>query len=216
MIGLFLTNNKAIFLDVKAVPSASMDADYQLNNPEQVERLKGAIEEKLLDDGREENVGAMWREFKEEITEAADEILGEKKAYQGRKKMTPWWSEEVSEIVQLNMIKFRRWMKTRTAEGRQQYKNVRNETEKVKRRAKETCWRRIGADLENDLNGTKNLLYSLAKNDRGKSSEGTYALKDRVITHSNSVKMLVTDGESILMSFWMLAMGWKGLMNMYY
>ena len=60
---------------------------------------------------------------------------------------------------------------------------------KVKRRAKETCWRQIGADLENDLNGTKKYLYSLATNQRGKSSE-------RVITYSHRVKLLMTDGRA--------------------
>ena len=151
-----------------------------LNDTGQVERLKGAIKVKLVeDDGREENVEALWRQFKEKIIEAADEILGEKKPYQGRKKMTPWRSEEVREIVKLKMIKFRRWTKTRTAEDRLQYKTVRNEAERAKRRAKETCWRRIGADLENDLHGRKKLLYSLAKNYRRKNSAGTYAIKDK-------------------------------------
>ena len=108
IIDLFLTNNNALFLDVKVVTSVSMDADHrlvmaivrikkleytgsvgskryklaELNDPEQVERLKGAIKEKLLeDDGREENIEALWRQFKEKITETADEILSEKKPY---------------------------------------------------------------------------------------------------------------------------------------
>ena len=81
--------------------------------------------------------------------------------------------------MQLKMIKVRWWIKTRTAEDRQQYKNVRNEAEKVKRRAKETCWRRIGADLENGLHVTKKLLCSLAKDYWGQSSEGAYAIKDK-------------------------------------
>ena len=78
MIELFLTNNKALFHDVKAIPSVSMDADHRhvmavvrimkpeytgrvsskryklakLTGPEQVERWKGAIEVKLVkDDG---------------------------------------------------------------------------------------------------------------------------------------------------------------------
>ena len=156
MTDLFLTNNQAFFLEVKAVPSVSMYADHRivmaivrikkpeytgrvgsksyklakLNDPEQVERLKGAIEEKFVeDDGMEENVKALWKQFKEKITEAADEILGEKKPYQGRKKMIPWSSEDVREIVKSKMIKFRQWMKTRTAEDRLQYKTVRNEAE---------------------------------------------------------------------------------------
>ena len=101
---LFLTNNNTLFLDVKAVTSVSVDADHRLvmeivrskkpkytgrvgskryklaklNDPEQIERLKCAIKEKLLEDEeREENMEALWRQFEEKISEAADEIIGE-------------------------------------------------------------------------------------------------------------------------------------------
>ena len=49
-----------------------------MNDPDQIERLKGAIKEKLQeDDGNEENLEVLWRQFKEKITEAEDEALGE-------------------------------------------------------------------------------------------------------------------------------------------
>ena len=88
MIDLFLTNNKALFLVAKVVLSVSMDADHRLimaiarirkpeytervgskrnklaklNDPEQVERFKGAIEVKLVEDDRREKHGeTIWR-----------------------------------------------------------------------------------------------------------------------------------------------------------
>ena len=106
-------------------------------------------------------------------------MLGEKKPYKGKNKMTLWWSTEERETVKCKMKKFRRWMKTRNAEDRVNYVSARNEAERVKKEAKEACWRQIGTDLENDLHGTKKLLYSLAKSYRGKNSEVTYAIKDK-------------------------------------
>ena len=44
------------------------------------------------------------------------------------------------------IIKFRRWMTTRTSEDRAQYTIARNEAEKVKRDVKEACWGQIGVD----------------------------------------------------------------------
>jgi len=72
--------------------------------------------------------------------------------------MTSWWSAEVREILKLKMIKSRCWMNTKTAEDRQQYKNVKNGAERVKRIAKQIRWKQIGTDFENDLHGTKKLL----------------------------------------------------------
>ena len=206
MIDLFLTNNKALFLDVKTIPSVSMDADHRLviakvrikkpkitrkigikrynlaklNETEHVEKMRKAIEEKYQQNDEDDiDAELLWNKFKEKITEAADEVLGEKKPYQGKKKMTPWWSEEVREAVKLKMRTFRIWMKTRSVVDRLHYVEARNGAERVKRKAKQDCWNQIGIDLEEDLNGTKKLLYSLAKRYRGKKNEGAYAIKDK-------------------------------------
>ena len=205
MIDLFLTNNKGLFLDVKAVPSVSLDADHRLviarvrikkpkakrrtgmkrykltklKEPEKKQRLKEMIQSKSEEATEEDSLEVLWMKFKTNITETADEVLGQKKPYQGKKKMTPWWSAEVKEAVKVKMKKFRKWMKTRTAEDRLEYTMARNVAERVKKEAKEACWRQIGEDLENDLQGTKKLLYSLARGYRGGKGEGTYAIKDK-------------------------------------
>lgn len=87
--------------------------------------------------------------------------------------MTSWWSEEVKTAVKLNMKKFRQQIKTRAEEDRLEYVVARNEAKKIKREAKERCWRQKSSDLEADLNGTRKLLYSMGKSYRGKRNEGT-------------------------------------------
>ena len=69
-------------------------------------------------------------------------------------------------------------MKTRSVVDRSYYVEARNEAERVKRKAKQDCWNQIGIDIEEDLNGTKKLLYSLEKRYRGKKNEGAYTTKD--------------------------------------
>ena len=144
MIDLFLTNNKTLFLDVKSGPSCSMVQDHRLvlakirivrpkskrkagikryklrklNELENVVRLRETIEESYQEEDDEGDAEVLWNGFKTKLTEAADKILGEKKSYEGKKKITPWWSDEVKDSVKFKMIKFRRWMKTRTPEDR--------------------------------------------------------------------------------------------------
>ena len=54
-------------------------------------------------------------------------------------------------------------MKVRTAESRQAYKDQRNFVNVLKKQSTKDMWTNIGRDLENDVRGTKKLLYSMAK-----------------------------------------------------
>ena len=54
-------------------------------------------------------------------------------------------------------------MKTRRLEDHNNYKEAQRETERIKAQAKRESWERIG-DLGNDLQGTRKLIYSTAKN----------------------------------------------------
>lgn len=208
MIDLFLTNNKTLFCDVKSVPSVSLDADHRLvlaklriikpkeNREKGAKRYKlGKLREqttfdelnqrvylKLQNIGErqhEDDIESLWSHFKKGVSEAADEVLGEKVPYRGKKKRTPWWGEEVKNSVKFKMKQFRKWMKTRREEDRLEYVLARNETQRIKRKAKEDSWKKIGEDLKEDLNGNKKLLYSLANNYRGKRTCPAYSIKDK-------------------------------------
>ena len=208
MIDLFLTNNSRLFSDVKAIPSLSMHADHRLiiakvrmqrpkrqkqigsqrfklrklEDQNNVTELREAISTKLRENSlsaEEMDADSLWNNFKDITTQAAREILGEKQPYLGKKKMTPWWNDEVREAVKKKMKSFRIWMKTRTPQSRQEYVLARSEAERVKRLSKQQCWIKIGEDLATDHQGNRKLLYSLAKSYRKKTAEGTFAIKDK-------------------------------------
>lgn len=120
-----------------------------------------------------------WSKYRDVLTSVAEETLGVKTSYTGRKKTTPWWTEEVRTAVKLKMQCFRRWMKRRRPEDRQAYTTARNEAEKIKRAEKVKVWRQIGKDLEEDHKGTKKLLYSMAKNFRSKNNQSSDTIKDK-------------------------------------
>ena len=112
MIDMYMTNNKALFLDVKSVPSCSMDADHRLvmanirmkkpgrrkmagvkryklgklREPETKDKLKRAIEEKCGRESGEGETEVLWSAFKRKLVEAANEILGEKNPTEGKRR----------------------------------------------------------------------------------------------------------------------------------
>ena len=113
------------------------------------------------------------------MKEAAEETTGVKTFYCGRKKTAAWWTAEVINSVKMKMKAFRLWMKTRRPEHRIDYERQRNENERIKRKEKAKAWSKIGRDLKEDHTGTKKLLFSIAKNYRGKNNEVSYAVKDK-------------------------------------
>ena len=159
MLDLFLANNKKLFRDVKAIPSASMDADHRmvpakidvtvpkrkkgierrrlkmikLGDPEYFDRVRSRIEEKLSDIVKDRDTEAKWNNFKKKVTEAVTGALSEKVPYRGRKKTTLLWTEDVRVAVKQKMNCFRRWMKTRRSDDRQSYDTARNIVERIKR-----------------------------------------------------------------------------------
>ena len=79
------------------------------------------------------DIEAKRNDFKKKVTEAATDALGEKVPCRGRKKTTPWWTEDVRVAVKDKMNCFRRWMKTRRSDDRQSYVAARNFAEHIKR-----------------------------------------------------------------------------------
>ena len=89
---------------------------YKLNKLDSDETrttLKNVIGAKLQqENGVEQGIEDMWGDFKRKMIEAADEVLGEKIAYRGKKKMTPWWTDDIRDAVKRKMVRFRKWMKS--------------------------------------------------------------------------------------------------------
>ena len=87
-------------------------------------------------------------------------------------------------------------MKTRRVQDHENYKEARREAEMVKSLPKQDCWMKIGRDLENDLLGTKKLIYNTARNYKKGSQPPTYAIKD-----PNTGTLLTEERE--------IELGWK-------
>ncbi len=207
MIDLFLTNKKNIFKDVRTIPSVSLDSDHRLvvaklkivKPKEKVKKKQKRFKlENLKDEEKKQalrqlvtlrkpteleleemNIEEQWNKFKNTVYGAAEETVGIKIKYGTKKKSTAWWTYDVKEAVKEKTRSFRKWMKTRNIEDREDYVDKRNSAEATKRAAKEDMWIKIGQDLERDVEGTRKLLYSMAKNYRKGNNESTYAIMNK-------------------------------------
>ena len=206
LIDLILTNSKNIFKDVKAIPSVSLDSDHRmilgkirirapktkikkkrkrfvlenLKKPECVEQLIAKIQDEghREENGEGQSVESKWNKFKDVVKTSAEEVVQVKVSGNTKKKSTAWWTAEVAEAVKAKMKAFRKWMKTRAHEDRQEYIDKRNQAEIIKRLAKKESWQRIGEDLRRDTENTRKLLYTMARNYRKGNQEMSYVVKD--------------------------------------
>ena len=159
MIDLITTNKKQIICNVKAIQLVSFDADHRLvvakvrlsapsknprksygrfniekfNTNTEVEALPKKVQDRMEGRPEDEGVEQKWRSFINNLKASAEETIGMKKVFCGKKKTTVWWTKEVKDSVKLNMKAFRLWMKNRTPENKMNYTLQRNETERIKR-----------------------------------------------------------------------------------
>lgn len=67
----------------------------------------------------------------------------------------------------------------------------------MKRESKRSSWERIGKELENDLLGTRKLIYNTAKNYRKCSQPPTYAIKNQngvdLLTEQKQIRLILKE-----------------------
>ena len=149
----------------------------KLKDHEVVTQFRETFSEKITD--KNEEGLHDWASFKNSITEAAEESIGIRRTYGGRKKSTPWWTEQVKEAVKIKMRAFRKWMKLRTPDTRREYITARTEAERINRAENRNVWRKIGDNLREDHAGRRKLLYSMAKNYRAEKKDTACTIKDK-------------------------------------
>ena len=83
-------------------------------------------------------------------------------------------------------------MKQRTPVAREAYVKARREADACKRSSKAESWNSLCEDLELDVNGTKKLIYQLAKSFRKGHKQKPFNIKaqgsDNVLTEPHEIK----------------------------
>ncbi|XP_076066021.1 uncharacterized protein LOC143039637 [Oratosquilla oratoria] len=169
---------KINFIQPKSVkgPIRKRFTTEKLINPEVALQLAQKVEENYIEP-ETRDIKVEWNKFRDGIKKACEDVLQTKTTGRRKKKNTPWWNE-VKEWVRRKNKAFSIWMKTRKPQDRQEYVSRRNETEVIKRSAKENSWLKIG-DLERDMNRTRKLIFILAKSYRNGNTVPTHFIRDK-------------------------------------
>ena len=104
--------------------------------------MRKEFEEHITQKNREttteedEDVEKHSRSLKTDINNSIENTVGFKWTSVSREEQTAWWNEELKSKVKYKQRCFRSWMKSRTPESREAYKNARREAHKFKRQSK--------------------------------------------------------------------------------
>ena len=74
----------------------------ELKVQENRERPAAVVLEKL-GGATHDTLEQQWTSLKTAVSRGAEEVIGIKETYGGRKKSTPWWTEDLRDVVKLTM-----------------------------------------------------------------------------------------------------------------
>lgn len=193
-IDFVLSTRKSTIKDVKVIPSESFDSDHRLVKAKmkihlpkkektcvrkrvKIENIKDTEQEiqqsirENADNIKSDDIEEYWKNLRDHLQNIQEDIIGMKNVGKTKKKKTGWWTEEVKTEVDKKKLLFRKWLKDRTPESRESYVNQRKTVYYTKKKAKTDMWTRIGQDLDNDLKGTRKLIYSMSKNFKNRNDD---------------------------------------------
>ena len=203
-IDFVLSSRKSIIKDVKSIPSESLDSDHRLVKgkmkihlpkkekisvrkrvkTENIKEAQAEIQQAIRENAdaiKSNDVEEYWKNLRDHVQDIQENIIGMKNVGRTKKKKTGWWTEEVKVEVDKKKLLFRKWLKERTPDSRESYEHQRKTVYYTKKKAKADMWTSIGKDLENDLKGTRKLIYSMSKNykNRNEDKPKNATLKDK-------------------------------------
>ena len=137
---------------------------WKLKEEDTRARFKGRVRELVSDDAQD-----VWRNFKEGVLKACDEVCGKKKGRRDRGD-TWWWNEEVKEAIADKKVAFKELCKNRTEENKVRYVRMRNRAKRVVAKAmKEEAVQEL-KELDKSPNEVFKFVKSMKKD--GKDVEG--------------------------------------------
>ena len=129
--------------------------------------MRKKCEEQITQTNREttteedEDVEKHWRSLKTDTTNnITTNTVGFKWTSVSRKKQTAWWNEELKSKDASDE------MKDEKSRVEKAYTTARREAHKFKRQSKTDSWNTLCKEMENDVIGTKQPIYQLAKSYR--------------------------------------------------
>ena len=106
-------------------------------------------------------------------------------------KRTPWWNQEVKEVIRAKKDAFKALLQDRLSSVLQsRYTEVRKAVALVVKKFKETSWEEFGRRLDSNYSSANKVFWQTIRHLRGKSSSVRYSIKDsagNILTDENEI-----------------------------
>jgi Reverse transcriptase (RNA-dependent DNA polymerase)/Endonuclease-reverse transcriptase len=154
---------------------------YKLREKEIAEKYKNQTEKEIYEKKntiRYSTTEEMWEILKTTILKAAADVCGIT-ITGGNKKRTKWWNVNIQEQVKVKKQKWKEYLKEKTAESYEIYKNQRKCVKDLVMKAKEEEWEEFGEKLEKDSKGNQKLFFRVIKTLRKQKISNALQIKNK-------------------------------------
>lgn len=178
--------------------------NHKLRKQEVHDKYKEILETKITQGIRVEE---RWESFKKNTIDAAKEACGTSKISNKYVKKTPWWTEDIKQMVKEKKIKWGKYLQTRNPDDYNEYKRIRTTVKESIKAAKENSWIKFGNTMKNAYSENQKLFYGVIKQMRQKKEVLIKNIKDeqgRVLNEEQEIMerwrgyfMTLLNGEEI-------------------
>ena len=120
-----------------------------------------------------------WELFREAVLRCATEVCGTRKVGGTRKKGSEWWDEEVKRKVAEKKKAFSEWLRDKTDQKWENYRNIKNEVKRSVRVSKKRANNRWGRRLTENFSENKKMFWKEVKQQRKEGGKREETVKDR-------------------------------------
>ena len=129
-------------------PSREVINLKKLEDEEIKMKVEKAMEEKFKErkecDG---DVEEEWVDFRDSLINILKQECGVKRVGGKKRKATDWWNEDVKEACKVKKKAFKKWLKSRSVEDREEYVTARKACKRTVKLAIKQSWERYGEHL---------------------------------------------------------------------
>lgn len=153
---------------------------YKLRLPEISEKYGGRVSE-LIDEetmNMQTNIEGEWRQIRNAILKAAQEVCGKYKTNKN-KKQTKWWTNEVKEQIKMKKKTWKKYLDNKNTSNYDIYKKERKKAKEMVIEAKRKCWEEFGNKMEKDSKENQKLFYNIIKKCRKEKGNIEWYIKNK-------------------------------------
>lgn len=146
---------------------------------------------------REHDIDEQWKTIKDNILGAAEEAIGKREININKVNNTPWFTPEIKELSSQKKEFYIRYLRNKTPENWNSYKNERNRVNATIRAIKEDYWERFTKGMERDMYGSQRRIWGMLRRNKQEIKDTVQTNKITIDQWETYFKNLYRETEQI-------------------